>query len=185
MRNSKVKSTVAHLCQYGMKTKGKDGEWKPVRKATRFMSSSEAVLKKLQKRCNRDHEHQHLTGGRAKAAAIYPPMLCRAILRGIEEQRRREGVVIPRHVKEMTDKGRAIYNLMPENEEKLELTGEAENEKLEHEQNALKKIVYQPYPAQWKTTGENQIYDELTGEPLPMNLVKKARKEEIDFMLNW
>ena len=106
-------------------------------------------------------------------------------MRGIEEQRRREGVAIPRHVREMTDKGCAIYNLVPESEEKLELTGEAENEKLEHEQDALKKTVYQPYPIQWEATGENQVYDELTGEPLPMNLVEKARKEEIDFMLDW
>ena len=49
------------------------------------------LLQLLGKRCTQDHEHQPLMNGRAAAAAIYPPALCRAMLRGIEAQRRREG----------------------------------------------------------------------------------------------
>ena len=89
--NPRVGSTVAHLCQFGMKTRGQDGEWRLARKATRFMSSSVEILKRLEKKCQRDHVHQHLVDGRAKGAAIYPPMLCRAILRGIGAQNRKEG----------------------------------------------------------------------------------------------
>ena len=41
------------------------------------------------------HTHQRLLNGRAAAAAIYPPNLCKAMLRGIAEQARREGRVAP------------------------------------------------------------------------------------------
>lgn len=120
--------------------------------------------------------------GRAKGAAIYPPMLRRAILRGIEAQSRREGSAMPKHVEEMLDKGCAVYNLMPVNggAERLELSGDAKYEELEHEQDALKKTGGQQFE---RNTGT--VYDELTGEPLPSDLVEKARKEEIDFMLEW
>ena len=37
----------------------------------------------LSKRCSKTHEHQHLMGGRAAAAAYYPLGLITAILRGM------------------------------------------------------------------------------------------------------
>ena len=117
LSHPKVSSVVAHLCQYGMVTVGKDGERVPARKATRFMSSSKAVLEKLSRKCDRSHTHQHLVSGRAKAAAIYPPALCRAILRGIAEQKRLEGEAVPDHILEATDKGCAIYHLRGKEEE--------------------------------------------------------------------
>jgi hypothetical protein len=196
LTHPKVSSVVAHLCQFGMVTVGKDGERVPAKKATRFMSSSKAVLEMLSKRCDRSHTHQHLVNGRAKAAAIYPPALCRAILRGIAKQRRLEGEVVPNHILEATDKGCAIYNLQGKEEEgeRLELSGDAEFEELEHERDALAKnwtCVRAPQvaralnnPDKFHADGQ-AYYDNITGELLPPDLVLKARKEEIDFMLEW
>eukprot|EP00969_Alexandrium_andersonii_P141761 6267918-Alexandrium_andersonii.AAC.1 len=40
-------------------------------------------------------------------AAIYPPALCAAILRGVAAQRAREGCPVPRHVQDRVDHGAA------------------------------------------------------------------------------
>ena len=103
MAHPRVDSVVAHLCQYGMKTMGDDGSWQPAKKATRFASSSEEVLKKLDRKCNGEHAHRHLTSGRAKHAAVYPPELCKAILRGIEKQRLREGAKVSSYAEEQVE----------------------------------------------------------------------------------
>ena len=39
----------------------------------------------MQKRCDRQHEHQALVGGRCAAAAVYPLGLIRAIIKGIRK----------------------------------------------------------------------------------------------------
>ena len=52
------------------------------------MSNSEAVLKELSRKCDGKHKHEPLLDGRAKAAAIYPEGLCRAICKGLMEQLR-------------------------------------------------------------------------------------------------
>ena len=83
--------TVARFCQYGVTNQGLSGKRMPAQKATRCLSSASEPLKLFGQQCTGELEHQPLMGGRAAAAAIYPPTLCRAMLRGIEAQRRREG----------------------------------------------------------------------------------------------
>ena len=90
-RREGVGEVVAHLCQYGLVAPGPDGRPMPAQKPTRFLSSAPELLKLLGQQCSQKHEHQPLVEGRAAAAAIYPPALCRAMLRGVEAQRRREG----------------------------------------------------------------------------------------------
>ena len=80
-----------HVCQYGLVRPGPGGRPMPAQKPTRFPSSAPELLQLLGQQCSQEHKHQPLMGGRAAAAAIYPPALCRAMLRGIEAQRRREG----------------------------------------------------------------------------------------------
>lgn len=58
----------------------------PVLKPIGFMSNSPGVARYSSRRCNDDHQHVHLMGGRAAGAAVYPPELCRAICAGIAEQ---------------------------------------------------------------------------------------------------
>ena len=93
-----VGSVVGHQCRYGQKAQADNGEWHLVKKATRWMSSAPEVLARLGHKCRGGHRHQALVSGRAAAAAIYPPQLCRAILRGAEAQQRREGHVLPESV---------------------------------------------------------------------------------------
>ena len=54
----------------------------------KFISNSWCVLNDLSTRCDQGHVHQRLIGGRGAAAAIYPVKLCRAICRGIANQKR-------------------------------------------------------------------------------------------------
>ena len=74
---------------YGLKTWGAHrGEKVPARKPTTFMTNSRAIGNQLSRRCGGEHSHQHLTDGRAKDAARYPTELCRAICRGIIQEKR-------------------------------------------------------------------------------------------------
>jgi hypothetical protein len=52
-----------------------------------------------------------LGSGHASAAAVCPLGLCRAILLGVEEQRRREGVIVPPVVSAAVARGVGIYSL--------------------------------------------------------------------------
>ena len=82
-QDTRVTEVVGHQCRYGLRTRGPGGTWMPALKPTRFLSSSEDILRQLGLRCRGAHRHQPLLGsGRASAAAIYPPGLCKAILVG-------------------------------------------------------------------------------------------------------
>jgi hypothetical protein len=82
-----VEVTEADQCQFGLVIPDPNGDNKPALKPTRFASNSWLLLEELTRRCPRDHEHQPLMGGRAAAAAEYPPDLCHAICRGLVRQK--------------------------------------------------------------------------------------------------
>ena len=83
-----VQTIVGDQCQYGLVTPAEGDKTKMMHalKPTRFMSNSTVMLRQLGKRCDKSHEHQHLVGNRAKAAAFYPVHLVRAIIKGITLQ---------------------------------------------------------------------------------------------------
>ena len=84
MSDPRVHKVTCDQCQFGLTTKGsKEGERLPAMKPTRFISSSIHMISQLDRRCDRSHTHQHLTGGRCAEAAFYPLPLIRAILKGI------------------------------------------------------------------------------------------------------
>ena len=69
-----------------------------MKKPTRWMSNSADVLKALEQRCagrggacSMGGHHRLASGGRARAAAVYPFQLCKAILRGFRNQLRSDG----------------------------------------------------------------------------------------------
>ena len=71
-------------CMYGLKTWGKNGkDIVPAKKSTKFMSNSAEIRNELSRRCDGQHAHQSLTGGRAEGSARYPEELCKAICRGL------------------------------------------------------------------------------------------------------
>ena len=69
------------LCQYGMHVGGG-----PNKKPTMWITNSKEIAKQLQRRCNGAHTHVPLMGGKAHQAEVYPPQLCRAILRGLRRE---------------------------------------------------------------------------------------------------
>ena len=85
-----VMTSVADQCMYGLVTPGPLPEkaLMAAKKPTQFMSNSWCILHELATRCDKSHVHQELMGGRASKAAEYPDELCRAICRGLANQKR-------------------------------------------------------------------------------------------------
>jgi hypothetical protein len=172
-----VGEVVGHLCQYGLTTRSSGGQ-APAMKPTRFMSSAEEVLKLLGKRCTGEHTHQRLAQGRTRDAAIYPPELCKAMLRGIDAQRRREGHILCDSLRRDLDRGCAVYSLKCDEggvgqEAGDEVVPEAEFARVQDEQECLQKHGHQRY------------WDAITNEELPAGLTSAARAEELAFMAEW
>ena len=67
-------------------TQVENGETLPVMKPTRFMSNSQVLLQELSRKCRGCPKHGPLSGKHAKAAAIYPRGLCRAVCQGVRKQ---------------------------------------------------------------------------------------------------
>lgn len=85
-----VNTVVGDQCCYGLKAKDDAGVG-PAREATGFMTNSPCIALQLKGRCpNRSgyymHRHVQLQGGKAKAAQVYPPELCKAVCRGLIKQ---------------------------------------------------------------------------------------------------
>ena len=100
--------TQGDQCQYGAESvSGKDMGC-PIKKPTGFLSNSDAVLEALSRRCTgtggacsrhnpskrgtaaATSRHTACLGKNAKSAARYPRGLCRAMIKGVVEQLRRD-----------------------------------------------------------------------------------------------
>jgi hypothetical protein len=82
-----VTTAVSDACVFGMTAVDSDGQERLVKKPTKWMSNAPRLLASLGYRCNGRHQHTPLLGGRAANAAIYPPELVLAIVRGLQAQR--------------------------------------------------------------------------------------------------
>ena len=85
--------TVAHLCQYGMKSKNAYGEGL-VKKPTKILTNSIHLSKWLDRKCTGGHHHVHLVGGRAGPCEVYPTPLCEAIVNGLKDQVQADGIAM-------------------------------------------------------------------------------------------
>ena len=63
LREKGVKSVVSDQCMYNLMTHGEDGSPMLAKKPTRWASSPPWMLKRLSRRCSKDHIHQQLVGG--------------------------------------------------------------------------------------------------------------------------
>lgn len=77
MADARVCNTTGPMCVWKMKAEEDDGELGYVRKETMWITSSEEIAEVLVTVCPGTHRRAHLLGGRAAAAARYPPMLVR------------------------------------------------------------------------------------------------------------
>jgi hypothetical protein len=98
-----VDSEWGDQCQYGQEA----GTGSPVKKPTRWMSNSPAILAKLRAKCHGKRgncsrpgggQHSSCIGRTARTAAIYPLKLCKAILQGCHAQLREDGRILVGHV---------------------------------------------------------------------------------------
>ena len=179
-RDPRVGEVLAHQCAFGQTSTSPDGRALPVFKATRFMSSAPALLAELDRKCSRSHEHQPLLGGhRTTNAAVHPPALCMAILRGIDKQRLREGRGLPQPALRMLRLGVGLYNLADRAySEPTTVDAAIVQEHVKDEEEELQEYV--AYTAE-----HSLVRDEITGEQLPAHLVHEAREEECACMEDW
>ena len=137
-------------------------------KATRFMSNSEEILNRLGKRCSgregwcsraKGGRHRQAEGAVTAGTAIFPFGLCRAILHGIRRQ--------------LSVDGRLVLGVIgiqrPE-----ETMAERELEKLC--QKSLNIVIEVN-----AVHGEPAFKDAITGQSLRPELVKAARREEMEY----
>ena len=88
------------------------GKVSKVLKPTRWLSTSECLVKRLTKKCPGEHQHATLLGGKkTRAAAIYPPELCRQILLGVQDQLQAEGRPLGPHLGSLMKSSILVYDL--------------------------------------------------------------------------
>ena len=139
-RRPQVKTVIADICRFGLTAPSADGGRLPARKRTRFMSSSPAVLEQLARKCRGDHQHQRLHQSRPAASAIYPAALCRAILRGAEQQRKQDGFPLPAAIEQLRATGLGVFALRhgaENDDESLEVDETVLDMEVEDEEDAL------------------------------------------------
>ena len=158
IERSDTLTTVMHMCQYGMMSRRPDGTIGPVYKPTKWMSNSPQTIARLFRRCSRgQHQRVHLLGGRAAGAAVYPPDLCLQILQGIRDQMQHDDAANKRAGTVTTENNINEMSSINSNDITDELNGFD------------------------RVDNNTKFYDDMTGEPLPKDLVMKARAEDIEF----
>ena len=184
LANPKVGSVVSHQCEYGLLTPDKNGIPKPAMKPTRWASSSPRMLQRLSKRCTRTHEHQHLTGGRAEAAAFYPTDLLLAILRGMRDE-----ADAKHDVDDNVDVTDGCTKLMQLAAAQLSVPQSSSWAKLCATQTSLAavsdlKTKFKHVNGTESTINyvfKDRYVDEYTGEELPLAETKAAIANELDY----
>ena len=82
----RIYSITSHQCEYGLTVPGPNGEPLPALKPTRWISNSQWMIKRLSRRCSKDHAHQPLTGRhKTRPAEMYSLELCVEFLRGMRD----------------------------------------------------------------------------------------------------
>ena len=154
-------------CQYGAVAAAGPDRGQPVKKPTGFMSNPPDILHALSRVCTgrqgycsrpEGGRHAPCSGKTAKEAAKYPRDLCRAVLRGLTAQLRKDGRITS-----------GCYGMQATEESLLGSTNGKE-EKMAEEQLFGPE---QGYSGKYK--------DDLTKQPLKDVLVKAARAKELEF----
>ena len=185
LRMPKVETSVCHQCMYGLVTPNNDGVPTPAKKPTKWMSNSSDMLSVLSRKCDKSHAHQHLLGGRAAAAAFYPPPLLRAILKGMALTRDNAlGVkMIMNHQRELAENHRLHSCAVVDAKSVDEPTGDATNSAgTTTAATAIPLTGGGEIPISYEAHNFKSTYqDEYTGEVLPTHLVRAAMEEELGY----
>jgi len=152
-------------CQYGA-VESKSGD--PVRKATGFMTNAPRLAASLSRLCDGQdgacggvnkgsgRRHRQCEGRVAREAALYPPGLCKAILRGISRQLMDDGVFSAGEVGVQALTVREVIHQLQRDDAYILVSDEA-----------------------GKPSG---VYkDDITGQVLLDSLVKEAQDKELEY----
>ena len=190
LKRTGVETVSNHQCMFGLLTPGPNGTPMPAKKPTKWMTNSIWMIDALRGDCDGSHKHQHLLGGRAAAAAFYPQQLLRAILKGMAATRDNlNGVKMicddERHVTEALKLAIAAVHPGPE-----PMKTTAHNDLIIENSKGLDVIRTSSIPLQSGGTVpiqylagnfKDEYKDEYTGEVLPMDLVRAAMEEELNY----
>ncbi len=100
LERAEVQRVRGDQCQFGSQIHEGEFRGDPILKPTGFMTNSPAIAEALAVRCQghggacsrpQGGTHRLCSGKHAKYAAIYPKRLCRAIIKGVRDQMRRDG----------------------------------------------------------------------------------------------
>ena len=112
---------------------------------------------------NQQHEHVILINGRAKAAQVYPPQVCRAVCQGLIEQI------------EMDQAGQFLIAEVNTDEGGSSLGWKQESKRLQERYRNVEED---------NTNEMEMAWDDVFGAELNPTEVRKARQEEIDYVRN-
>ena len=152
-----MKFIETHMCRFGMTGRDHLGQGL-VKKPTGFLTDCPALARTLDRKCTGDHRHlSSLNAGGLAQFAIYPPRLCQAIVAGLMRQLK----IDAKHENAQSLNTPVLALPDPEeDEEMLDLCAESDDE-----------------------NPENLVaFDDVKGGELPVDLVKKARAVEMEFV---
>ena len=196
-------------CRYNQWTVDFDGTAQLAMKPTGWLTNSEHIAEAVGLRCNRnvpgEHWHRHvpLIGGRAKKTEQYPPALVAAILDGFVRQLRRDGHAVEGDVglvacEEAFQTEHSTHLGGRTRAAPLRTSGRLGNrtraaplQALGEEQSSTERLGPdgRREPIEGHATGDDyddysyaEFFDEISGEALPPELVRAARKEELEYV---
>ena len=181
-----VERIISDQCQFGQQH---DGE--PVMKPTGWMSNAPHILQQLNKRCQGPRglcsatgtPHRHALGKVARDAAIYPFLLCKAILVGLCKQLREDGHLTAGSCgftswnETMENLSDAYINREAKHILALSSAEEEESEEEPPDEARDDRLCYATPQA------EKPIKDAMSGQILDRGLVAIARQKELKYFL--
>ena len=181
LKKAGVHKVNCDQCTYGLtttSTRAKDSAHLPAKKPTSLMTNSVAMARRLNRRCDGQHIHQPLEGGRAADAENYPDSLIQSILQGIADTRDNIQCInsIAEHDWNVVLK---IAEPTPTNDEpnhKLHCNPPTPTDSsIPLTDGGKRKVTYEV--SQFKAT----YLDEYTRELLPSHLVRSAIIKELNY----
>ena len=170
MMHPEVGMTTFDMCRFGM-TAEKDGKEGPVQKTTRVISNSREVLKRISLHCpNKQghgdkHNHIQLEGGLTKKAQVYPRKFCQAVCEGVAAEKRLRALGLEAWT--LDEISVAVEEMKKDKRYGEDPAGALHEEDEDWEECGM-----------W---GKLKAVDDVSGEPLDPEEVRKARKEEIRY----
>ena len=178
----KVTSVVSDQCECGLLTAGPGEVPTPAKKPTRWMSSSTHMIKRLSRRCSGTHVHQQLVGGRAKAAEDYSLALVTDILRGIRDTADHEEEWGDAPSNELTTAMLSAGLMHDAKFSSLAAAYRAEDARMDAGNLMVKFNDHNGRLNPTKLMFKDMYKDEYTNEALPMEHVREAMKEELEYL---